>query len=326
MVNDLYSQYLQTLHVKKQTPDEVIADFVREGMGKEMVGKRKIVAGEVNEVYEIDLSDHSQVILRISPNGSPDFQQEQWAIKECIKVGIPAPEIFLIKYQIINEIEYGFCLMERVEGDTLERGKIKFGDLSLEERKNYIHQAGVILAKIHSIPTKGWGWIVKDNGQYDNSDELFEGWIEKKAEYEQVGREEDIQARIMNKANAVVEEFKTIYRSRKPGLNHADFGHKHMMVGGGKIVAILDWGSVRSDLPVYDFGSWDFWFGDDIPTQWLKDGYTNKTIFDDMFEDFLHFIRITKGLENLAWYHKQKYSEMVEKIKTKLVSDVGYFM
>lgn len=326
MASDVYNKYLLSLHDKKQTSNEVIAGIVREGMGKEMVAKRKIVAGEVNEVYEVELSGHKRIILRISPNGSPDFQQEQWAIRECRKVGIPVPEIFMVKYGTIDDKEYGFCLMEKVEGDTLERGGIKFDNLSLDESKNYIHQAGEILTKIHSISTKGWGWIVKDRGQFENATALLRDWDRKHVEYEQIGHEVKIKAAVMKKAWEQIDGLKAKYQDRQPCLNHADFGHKHFMVRQGKIVAILDWGSVRSDVPVYDFAGWDFWFGEDIPTQWLKDGYTNKALFDEEFDDLLHTLRIQKGLENLTWYQKQKYSEMVEIVKTKLVSDVGYFM
>jgi|SRR3989338_53217 len=324
--SDNYDKYLQSLHSKKQTPDEIIRDFVKAGTGKEIISKRKIISGEVNEVYEINLSDHSNVILRISPNGSSGFQQEQWAIKECKKVNVPVPNIFLINYQTIDSIEYGFCLMEKIEGDTLERGKIDFNHLGLDEKKNYIHQAGEILSKIHSITPTGWGWIIKDKGQYDNSNDLFENWIGKKESYEKIAQEENIKASLINKANEVVEKFKERYKSKKPCLNHADFAHKHFIVRGEKIVGILDWGSVRSDLPIYDFANWDFWFGENIPTKWLKDGYTNKEIFDNDFDDFLHFIRITKALETLDWYHKQKYTEMAEKIKAKLIKDVSYFL
>lgn len=323
--SDDYNKYLRSLHSKKQTPEEIIRSFVKEGTGKDIVSKNKIISGEVNEVYEINLSDDSKVILRISSNGSPDFQQEQWAIKECKKIGIPAPDIFLVKYQTIDSKKYGFCLMEKIEGDTLERGKLNFDDLTLDEKKNYIHQAGEILSKIHSIATTGWGWIIKDRGEYDSSGDLFENWMVKKGNYAKIAREENIKASIIDKANELVEIFKIRYELKKPCLNHSDFAHKHFMVRGSKIVAILDWGSVRSDLPTYDFANWDFWFGENIPTEWLKDGYINKELFDNDFDDFLHFIRITKALENLDWYHKQKYSEMVEKIKVKLLKDVGYF-
>lgn len=320
-----YNRYLKSLHSKKRTPDEIIKSFVKEGTGKDIISKRKIISGEVNEVYEINLSDKSEVVLRISPKSSNDFQKEQWAINKCKEIGVPVPNIILIKDQIIDSNERGFCLMEKVEGDTLERGKLNFDDLTLDEKKNYIHQAGKILAKIHTIDTSGWGWIIKDKGEYKSPRGLFGNWIAKKESYETTAKEENIEAGVIKKAYEIVEIFEEKYESKNSCLNHADFAHKHFMVKGGKIAAILDWGNARSDLPIHDFANWDFWFGEYIPTQWLKEGYTNKKLFDTDFEDFLHFIRITKALENLDWYREQKYGEMVEKIKVKLIKDVNYF-
>ena len=320
-----YNKYLRSLHSEKQTSEEIIRSIVKEGTGKNIVSKRKIIAGEVNEVYEVSLEDGSSIILRISPKSSNDFLKEQWAINKCKEIGVPVPNIVLIKDQVIDSKNWGFCLMERVRGDTLERGKLNFDNLNLDKRRDYIHQAGELLSKIHSITTTGWGWIIKNKGEYKNSDILFENWTSKRENYEAMAREEDIELHIINKAVKLIEEFKAKYENQTPSLNHADFANKHFMVKRGKIVAILDWGSARSDSPVYDFANWDFWFGEDIPTKWLKEGYSNKKLFDGDFQDFLHFIRITKALENLDWYHKQKYQEMVGKIKVKLIEDIGYF-
>lgn len=57
------------------------------------------------------------------------------------------------------------------------------------------------------------------------------------------------------------------------------------MAKGNEIVAILDWGDVRSDSPLFDFANWDYWFDDVTPTEWLMEGYTNKKLFDSDFID-----------------------------------------
>ncbi len=320
-----YDEYLKTLHSKQETPEEIIKDFVKEGTGKEIISKKRIIAGEVNEVYDVTLNDKTNVILRISPNGSPDFQQEKWAVTECKKVGVPVPEIFLVKYQTIKGKEFGLCLMEKIDGEPLERGGINFHKLSLGQQNNYIYQAGEILSKIHSISTFGWGWIIKNKGQYENSDNLFLNWLNKKELYEKAAKEENLELSIINKALRVMEVFRKRYSIVRPCLNHGDYSHKHFMVKNGKIVGVLDWGGVGSDSPIYDFANWDYWFGEAIPTEWLKEGYANKNLFDKNFEDFLYFIRISRGLENLKHYHEHQYEGVVEKIKIKLIKDLMFF-
>ena len=58
---------------------------------------------------------------------------------------------------------------------------------------------------------------------------------------------------------------------------------------------------------------------------WLKEGYTNKKIFDSDYEELLHFIKLTIGLRALEWYHIQKYKGMIDRIKLKLFQDINYF-
>lgn len=97
------------------------------------------------------------------------------------------------------------------------------------------------------------------------------------------------------------------------------------MAKEGKIISILDWGETRSDSPIYDFANWDFWTGQELPTTWLIEGYIDKSLFDSNFNDLLHFIKIMIGLEVLEWYHGEKYQEMIEKTKRRIIIDVTYF-
>jgi len=116
-----YIQYLSSIHSRQTTQDEIIRDVIKEANGQDMLSKRRIIAGEVNEVYDVTLNDQSRVILRISPNGSSSFQQEEFVLKQCQKAEIPVPEILFIKYLTIDHKEYGFCVMQRIDGGVLDR-------------------------------------------------------------------------------------------------------------------------------------------------------------------------------------------------------------
>lgn len=324
--SDHYQKYLALIHAKLITPDEIIQEIVKTGTSHNLVAKIRIVAGEVNEVYDIKLENSQHVILRIAKNGHPNFLQEKWAIEKVQKAGVVAPKILLIKHFKVDNQEKSACLMEKVDGEPLERGLIEFDKLDLILRRQFINQAGEILSKIHSIETEGFGWITGE-GQaiHKTSDELIDDLLNQQEKFEEVASEEGISKDAIQKALGIIEGFKSVYSKVKPHLNHGDYSHKHFMVKDNKIVAILDWGGIRSDTSVYDFAWWDYWFGDDIPTEWLKEGYTNKSLFDDNFEDFLHMLRLFKGLEMVAWYNQEKYKPAVEKAKIKLLKDLEYF-
>lgn len=322
-----YKGYLDYLHSKQETPEEIIRDVVKKGTGLELISKQRIIAGEVNEVYDILLDNKSHVILRISPNGSPDFQQEQWAMQKCKSVGVPVPEILLIKYLVIHKKEYGFCLMEKREGDLLDRrGDVNLSNFSINEQKSYVKQAGEILSRIHSISTVGFGKIIA-NGKphFSSAEQSFSNWSNKKGLYEALAKEVGLSSTIVKTAFRVGINLKKSLLAIRPYLNHGDYFPKHLIIRKGKIVGILDWGEVRSGSPVYDFANWDFWIGMHFPIEWLKDGYSNRTLFNDEFEDLFHFMKITIGLEVLDWYSKQEYKGRVEKTKKKLVDSISYF-
>lgn len=321
-----YQKYLVSMHANWVTPDEIIHNVVREGTGLDLAAKQRVIAGEANEVYDVTLNSGKHVILRISTSGYPNFLQEKWAISKCEKLGVPVPEVILIKHLTIDGKEKSLCLMEKIDGEPLERGNIDFDKLSLNLRKNLINQAGEILSKIHSIETVGFGWIIGEGkAEYSTSDELIQRLVSKQEEVEKMAKEEHIDKTHIDKALKIIRSFKRLYSKVKPYLNHGDYSHKHFMVKENKITCILDWGGVRSDTPIYDFANWDYWFGEYIPTDWLKEGYKNKSLFEGNFEDFLHMIKIFKGLEILNWYHQAKYKQAVEKAKIKLLRDLEYF-
>lgn len=314
------------MHAKLVTPDETIQEIVKEGSGHSLVGKTRIVAGEVNEVYDIELENGEHIILRIARNGYPNFVQEKWAIEKVQNLGVPVPKILLVKHFKVGEEEKSACLMEKVDGEPLERGSIEFDKLDLKLKRRLINQAGEILSKIHSIETEGFGWIIGE-GQaiHKTSDELIYELLSQQEKFEKIALEENLGKDIVQKALDIIRNFKPAYSQVKPHLNHGDYSHKHFMIKGNRIVAILDWGGIRSDTPVYDFAWWDYRFSDHIPTEWLKEGYTNKALFADSFEEFLHMLRLFGGLEMIAWYHQEKYKPAVEKAKAKLIKDLKFF-
>jgi aminoglycoside phosphotransferase (APT) family kinase protein len=321
-----YDKYLATMHAQFLTPNEILREVVRKGTGQDFTTKLKIIAGEVSEVYDITLQDTTHVILRISRSSYPNFQQEKWAIEQVKKIGVPVPEILLVTYLTVDQEELSFCLMNKVEGEPLERGKIDFSVLTQAERKFYTIKAGEILSKIHSIQTHGIGWIIGEGkAEYETADALFGDVDKKQKHWYEIAELEKVTKQEMDSAFAIIHDLRKDYMTVTPRLNHGDFGHKHVMVKDKRITAILDWGGVRSDTPIYDFASWDYWFGNYIPTAWLKEGYQDKTLFGGDFEPILHRLRVLKGLEIIDWYESQKFQQAVAMAIEKLRKDIDYF-
>ncbi len=319
-------KYLESISEKSEVSDDLIFKFVLENTRKNVVSKTRIIAGEVNEVYEIILEDNSIVILRISQRGRPEFQQEQWAIGLCQKVGVPIPKILQIQYHKINGSERGFCLMEKSRGELLERGSIKIDTIGQDKLKQYANQAGEILSKIHNVGVTGWGQIVGEGRTpYSDALQMWDEWLKDWKSYEKLATEVGLDGTTMDFAYKICNKYKKQLSSSEPCLNHGDYFPKHFMIDGEEIIGILDWGEIRGDSPVYDFANWDYWVGDRFPLPWLQEGYISKGVFNDGFDDLLHFMKIRICLENMEWYHKQKYLRRVEKSKEKLIICLEHF-
>lgn len=323
---DPYEAYLAGLHSELVTPDETIAEVIKEATGKDILSKVKIIAGEANEVYDCTLTDASHVILRISRNQFGEFKQEAWAMDTCRIIGVPVPMILLIRQDKTETGMISFCVMEKVDGEPLERGAIQFDALPLAERKGYIYQAGEILAQIHSVKTRGWGEIGQGGlAQADSFKPFFDNDLKHYDELVRAAAEFGFPSTVIPRAFSLLQAHREAYEQTPTCLNHADYSHKHFMVKDGSIVSIIDWGGVRSDSPMFDFANWDFWFGEFIPTQWLMDGYSNRELFDSTFPDRLHYFRLLRGMDVLSWYFKQKYEPAIRSTLIKIESDLGYF-
>src|SRR5581483_6752562 len=91
-----YANYLAALHAEQTISGEVLDEILRQVSPARVLSRQRIIAGEINEVYDVTLADELHVIVRISRNPVKNFahfEQEQWAIRECARRGVPVPEV-----------------------------------------------------------------------------------------------------------------------------------------------------------------------------------------------------------------------------------------
>lgn len=321
-----YDKYLEDLHKKNQTPDDIVREVVREATGKEVKEKQRVVAGEANEVYRIITTGGLIVFLRIARKSKPEFDQEVWAINQAKKIGLPVPEVLLVKHLTIDGRLTSFCIQRKLPGQVMERGSFDYRTLDKTAFRKLMNQAGFLLSKIHSIKTKGFGDLNGNGeGKYKSLKTFWPINAKHEKEYVNMAKNirfpEDKMIKIFEVIRKKVSEFPD---STVSILNHGDYGLKHLMYDGKNICGILDWGEVSGNSPIYDLVRWDYWFGDQIPTEWLIEGYQNKEAIIS-YKDNLSWLRLDKGLGVLWWYVEQNYPEAVETAKKKLLSDLSFF-
>lgn len=321
-----FEEYLKIIHANLITPDEIIYGAVRKATGETPVSKNRIVAGEVNEVYDTTLKNNNHVIVRISRKGKLEFEREKWAIKKCKKVGIPVPEILLVEHLKVDKELLSICVQEKLPGEVLERGSIDYHKLNKECIKKIIVQAGEILSKIHSVKTTGFDYIDgKGQGKFKSIDEFISEKINRREKFIKLAKKINFDTKLMEKILNIIIDNLNKYRQTNPCLNNGDYAPKHIVVKGEKITGILDWGEASSNFPVYDFARWDYWFSDELPLSWLEEGYLSKELFNEDFENNLHCAKLDVGLDILSWYSSQNYARAVENAKKKLLKDLVFY-
>lgn len=320
-----YQKYLEEVHNRSSIPEPALNMIVSNIVGSPMVEKERILKGEANEVYDVKTRAGDEVFVRIERRGL-GFLQERWAIEQCQKVTVPAPEILGITHLNSQGELLAVCIQRKIEGDTLERGSINVDEMDQETLRGIINQAGEILAKIHSIPTQGFDRIDQHGvGKFETFKDMMLDREAERGEYMRLAKRINLDSQVIERAMKIISDHQDLYEEVGSVLNHGDFGPKHIMVDGDKITGILDWGEAQGNSPVYDIARWDYWFGDWIPTEWLKEGYTDKSIFDENFELLTKLIHLRSSLILIFWYDEFKYPMGVERAKEKLLKDLEFF-
>lgn len=304
-------------HQNSTVSKDQIKKYVYSRTQKHPIKITRILICETNEVYNLGFSDGPELILKISPSrGLSDFKQEVWAIKQVMGRGVPIQKILSLDFLTVGSNTRPFFLLEKIKGEPLLFGNIDFYSMAEGKRKGLVETAGKILSNIHSVETKGYGRLIgPTKGQCQNSKRFFYSLV----------NNQFLSLRERRAVNKIAQNVVGRYLVKKPCLNHGDFSLKHIIVNGESLSGIIDWGLVRSDIPVLDFAEWDFWNSEEIPIEWLKSGYKNKDVFDADFEILLHFLKIVTATEVINSYQEVGRPEMVAKARRRLNRDMAFF-
>lgn len=225
---DHVTQVMQ--HLLSDKPEEVI----------------RLTNGLNNFVYEVVMPKNDRYIIRLSEWAGKfnDYLKEQWCNKKASEFGIPAMEVL----EVGNEcIPFPYTVAKKIEG--------KDGNLYLDKAP-LLRQLAEITAKIHQIPTTGYGltfdWSQNTLSKYDT----WNAYLDKEINVEwrlQLYKENNLLTwKNLRKLRKNIKALRKL--DIKPTLNHGDIRLKNTLVDeDGKIKALLDWEFANSNIAPY----WD---------------------------------------------------------------------
>lgn len=315
-----YQTHLTALHAGVAIPEAVLTDLLWEFSPVHVLAKTRIIGGEVNEVYDVIFADQTQVIVRIERGKAKGFAQEQWAIQECAKRGVPVPEVLGL-WQIATEQQpLQVCIQRKIAGIPLAHAQ-----LPVSVCEAIVVQAGEFLSRIHEIPVKGFGYLnSRGEGTFATMTEEHTAFQQMAPEFHDLAHRVAINQQLMYRALRLIDEAALwLPQTGDACLTHNDFAAKHLLVDKGALTGIIDFGEVAGSEPLADLVRWDYYDADRFPLAWLQTGYANKEVFNAEFTQRIHCKRLEFSLWAMRWYDRQGYAPGVADARSKFLQDLA---
>lgn len=283
-----YQSFLENLHGKLNTSEGILEAVVKNAVGYGVKEKRKVVEGEVNEVYDITPTHGDNIIVRISRAENNRFEAEKWALDKCRDAGVPVPQIHLLSELETDKEKLHVCVESKIEGVSLQT-LIKQNALSQNEIKELTISAGETLSKIHSIKTKGFGQINSSGvGKFETWSEYMLNHDKKRELVLEEARKIGVDDKLVQQAFAILDNNQDIYEHTDSRLAHSDYGIKHMLINNGKLNGIIDFENCRGADIAYDFSWWNYFGQNRPPIEWLIEGYVKNGDLGKNFNEKMH--------------------------------------
>lgn len=248
-----YQEHLQRIHANRRVSRRTLLECLRCVSASPITSCNRLVEGETNEVYDVELADGLALILRIARSSPGAFDRERWAIESCRAKGIPVPEILSISQHDTESVPIQASVQRKVVGRLLARSEGRD-----QHQARLVRRCGELLREMHTIATTGFGYIDENGrGRFGAAREEAVDYRSLEPTLAAAAHDRGLDTRLFANALAfVVDMIET--RQVQPCLLHNDFEPKHIMVDGQRVAAIIDFGESASGDPVNDLVRFSF--------------------------------------------------------------------
>jgi aminoglycoside phosphotransferase (APT) family kinase protein len=303
-----YARHLQGLHAGFEAPAALIVRAARAVSASPIAERERIVHGEANEVYRIAFASGLEVIMRIARRAPGIFKKEAWAIGRCRALGMRVPEVLSIQTLEGPGEPMEVCILEKLPGVRLSDAL----SLPREMLRNVVRELGEEVSRMHSITPDDLG----EGARFFEND--TDDFLAIEPEFTEVGVQAGLDAGALEHGFRFFETVMTRGGPPPCRLTHNDFRACHVLVHEGRLSGLIDFGQVSLDTPINEFAKWDYWEAPALPSAWLREGYADKTLFDDSYGERFAALRLANALWVLRWYALTGYAGGVDVARAKI--------
>lgn len=252
--------------MNKNVPELGVVYKVSEKYLEDIIRIERVLKGASTYVFRV--TTHSGTFyMRFLPEDA-SFATEVLVHNTLHSMGVSVPRVIAFE----NKNEYtglSVMLVDEIPGFCIEE------NCPQENLQNIIREAGRQLARIHSIPVDGFGWIDKSHqntlkGEKHSFDEYFSEYLKNDLEtlcqYPFSYEERILITDLMLNA-------KEMLNVQSANLVHGDFDISHIFHSAGRYSGIIDFGEIRGNNRLFDLATFVGFYQNRIQYSYLLEGY-----------------------------------------------------
>ena len=260
----------------------------------------RMLEGGSTYVYRI-IFPQETFYLRILPEVGASFAPEAAVHSRLRQLAVKVPEVIYV--EPYNELlQRSIMVTTEIQGQPLTQSQ----SLSQEELQGILQEAGRDLARLNSLPVKGFGWITRDRPTLSLEAQwatlrlfLLEFW---NADLAFLAKNTLSSMEIVQ-LERVVTYYDAWLDSEQGYLAHGDMDISHIYQENGRYTGIIDFGEIRGASSWYDLGHFHMRDCETLPVQlepYLVDGYREITPLPEDYEQHIRFTSLLINVRILA--------------------------
>jgi aminoglycoside phosphotransferase (APT) family kinase protein len=252
--------------LENPAPNSSVARAVAEKYLNNIVHVERVPKGASTFVFRV-ITNTDTYYLRFLPEEA-SFATEVLAHNALCNAGVSVPQV--VSFEHKNALTgLSAMLITEIPGKSIE------DDVPKENLQGILFDTGRQLARIHTIPVDGSGWVDKAchdalKGEKRSFDEYFteylDGDLEALGQYPFTGAE-----RI--RIESYMRSARTLLNVREAVLVHGDFDISHIFHCEGKYSGIIDFGESRGNNRLYDLATFVGFYQERTMYEYLLQGY-----------------------------------------------------
>jgi aminoglycoside phosphotransferase (APT) family kinase protein len=218
-----------------------IVDFVTSELGCPPSRVAKLDAFPGNAVYDVDAGGRGLIVKASTNHGA--LRAEAWVCARAAAEGCAAPAI--LRFGRLST-DKSAVIMSRVHGEPVPAEHPAFKDV------------GANLRRLHGVRMTGFGWLAQGSwDEFDGVSAEHPSWLSFLRaicdDTRGLAAHYRIAAVVADAAESAINEHAGTLGAPKAGvLCHGDLKAGHILVDGGRLAGVIDWGDALSGDPWFD--------------------------------------------------------------------------